>query len=255
MRPITPEQVTPQITALFNLNHPTMPRAFNVLEGITRGQIVVDELENPTWAIVREAAYGTLYPGGQLDKATIESLVSHFRQIGEVGIGCWLDDPLNDLLPSQADYDGRTLYFTHRTSHTDFEPAPLPNGYSLRPRDSHLLPRSPDYESNLISFGSAENILRHTLGVYILYDDRIVCEASTGAATHGLIEIGVGTAESHRQRGLAYLACKQLIGQCEAEGLSVWWDCAKQNLPSVKLAHKLGFHSEREYRYVWWAKG
>lgn len=254
MLSISPEQVTPQVAALFDLHHPTMPRAFQVLDGIIRGQIVVDALEAPTWALVREAAYGTLYPGGRLDKAILESLVSHFRQIGEVGIGCWLDDPLNDLLPAQADYDGRTLYFTQRTPHTDSETATPPNGYSLHPRDEHLLQQSPDYESNLMSFGSAENILRHTHGVCVLHEGVIVCEASTGAATHRLIEIGVGTAESHRQRGLAYWACQQLIGQCEAQGLSVWWDCAKQNIPSVKLAHKLGFHSEREYRYVWWSK-
>jgi len=43
---LTPQQITPAITALFDITRPTMPRAFNVLEGITGGQIVVDDLKS-----------------------------------------------------------------------------------------------------------------------------------------------------------------------------------------------------------------
>ncbi len=41
---------------------------------------------------------------------------------------------------------------------------------------------------------------------------------------------------------------------CEAQGYATWWDCAKQNTPSARLARKLGYQNEQEYRYVWWAK-
>jgi len=82
----------------------------------------------------------------------------------------------------------------------------------------------------------------------------VVCEAATGAPTHGLIEVGVTTHESHRQRGLATIACASLITRCEAQGYKTWWDCAKQNLSSTRLARKLGYQNEREYRYIWWQK-
>ena len=36
------DQVTKDILSLFEFNKPTMPRAFNALEGITRGEIFVD---------------------------------------------------------------------------------------------------------------------------------------------------------------------------------------------------------------------
>jgi len=251
---IHPHQITPPITALFDIHQPTMPRAFNVLEGITRGQILTDDPQPPTWAAVRENAFGTLYLGGRITSDLVESLIIHFRQTGDVGLGCWLDSPLNDILPSAPDYDGRTLYFTdHTPQHRDLLPIPLPTGYTIVSRDAERLKQSPDYVMTMDSFGTIENIMQHTLGFVILHDGIVVCEAATGAPTHGLIEMGVNTSEAHRRRGLAAIACAHLIEVCTAKGYSTWWDCAKQNIPSINLARKLGYRNKREYRYVWWA--
>ncbi|MEN9938556.1 MAG: acetyltransferase, partial [Chloroflexota bacterium] len=82
----------------------------------------------------------------------------------------------------------------------------------------------------------------------------VVCEAATGAAVEGLIEVGVTTREDERGRGLATAACAALITSCEADGLSTWWDCAAQNTPSTRLARRLGFRDERTYRYCLWQK-
>ena len=251
---ITYGQVTPEILALFDISKPTMPRAFNVLEGLNRGQILVDDLAKPALAVVRDSMYGTLYFGGDVSASLITALVQHFRRIGEVGIGCWLDDPVNAIIPPDFDYDGRTYYFTERSSLTNAQNLRLPAGYCLLPRDEELFRKSFDYQATLDLFGSVENVLRYTLGVAILHEDTLVCEAATGAHTQGLIEIGVTTAEPFRGQGFATIACAQLIQMCEEQGYKTWWDCAKQNTPSVRLAKKLGYQNEPEYRYVWWAK-
>ena len=245
-------QVTPELLSLFDITKPTMPRAFNVLEGLNRGDILVDQSAHPRWAVVRESTYGTLYFAGQVDATLVHMLVEHFRTLGEVGIGCWLDDPLNHMLPANPDYDGRTLYFTER-SRSIAPQVQLPDRHSLAVRDRALLRQSFDYDSTVSAFSTEENVLQNTLGIAILYEDNVVCEAATGAATHGRIEVGVTTHEAHRGRGLASLACWRLIQMCEAQGYETWWDCAKQNTPSVKLARKLGYQKEQEYRYVWWA--
>jgi GNAT superfamily N-acetyltransferase len=251
---ITHQQVTPDLPALFDITKPTMPRAFHVLEGLNQGQILVDDPAQPTSAVVRDGMYGTLYFGGNVSASLLASLVPHFREIGEVGIGCWLDDPLNGMIPADFDYDGRTYYFTERLPHNDTQRFELPTGYSLFPRDENLFRKSFDYQSTLDMFGTVENVLRHTLGAVILHGDTMVCEAATGAPTHGLIEVGVTTAEPYRGEGFASIACARLIEMCEEHGYKTWWDCAKQNTPSVKLARKLGYQNEQEYRYVWWAK-
>lgn len=121
-------QVTPALLSLFDLSRPTMPSAFHVLEGITRGEILLDDPDRPAWAAVHEVTYGTRYIGGNMDADLLSSPVDRIRRDGEVGIGCWLDDPLNDMLPPNPDYDGRTLYFTERTRSVDERRVPLPRG-------------------------------------------------------------------------------------------------------------------------------
>lgn len=256
MLAITAQQVTPNILALFDLTKPTMPRAFNVLEGSIRGQILVDDLAQPRWAVVREATYGTLYFGGQLNAALVTTLVDHFRHIGDVGIGCWPDAALNAMLPPNPEYGGRTLYFTDRSAQVPLQPLiqQLPADYTMVLRDQHLFSQSFDYEDTLATFGSVENVMRYTLGVVVLQGDMVFCEAATGPLTHGRIEVGVTTGVAYRQRGLASIACARLIELCEAQGYATWWDCAKQNIASTRLAWKLGYQNEREYRYVWWPK-
>jgi GNAT superfamily N-acetyltransferase len=251
---ITQEEVTPEILALFDITKPTVPRAFHVLEGVNRGQILVDDMNRPSSAVVRDGMYGTLYFGGKINAAQVASLVQHFRGMGEVGIGCWLDDPLNEMIPTDFDYDGRTYYFTERDSSINGQNIQLPDGYRLLPRDEALFRKSFDYQSMVDLFGNIENVLRHTLGVTILDGDTLVCEAATGAPTQGWIELGVTTAEAYRGRGFASIACARLIELCEEQGYKTWWDCARQNTPSVKLAKKLGYQNDPEYRYVWWAK-
>jgi RimJ/RimL family protein N-acetyltransferase len=251
---ITADQVTSGVLSLFDLSKPTMPRAFNVLEGVNRGQILVDDPSYPTSAVIRDAIYGTLYFGGQINMSLFEALVQNFCRLGDVGFGCWLDDPINQMIPSTPDYDGRTLCFTQRLHVKNDEQRSLPDGYSVALRDRELFKQSFDYQSTLAAFTNEENVLEHTLGIMILYEGRVVCEAATGAPTHGQIEVGITTEESHRQRGLAFIACTRLIKLCEAKGYRTWWDCAKQNIPSVNLARKLGYRNEREYRYVWWRR-
>ena len=219
-----------------------MPRAFNVLEGVITGQVLVDNLIQPDWAVVREGIYGTLYFGGQITSSVIPSAFEHFFQFGGIGVGCWLDSPLNKILPANPDYDGFTLYFTERSSvETNLVTlySQLPSDYDLVSRDEQLFKKSFDYDSTLASFGSIENVMQRTLGMSLVQGDFLVCEAATGAPTHGVIEVGVTTHENFRQKGLATIACAKLIEACETQGYSTWWDCAKQNTPSVRLQKNL----------------
>jgi GNAT superfamily N-acetyltransferase len=256
MLTLTATEVTPALLALFDRSQPTVPRALAVLAGIFGGRIVADDPLEPSWAAVQEATYGTLYLGGQPPAALVAELLEHLRQEGDVGLGCWPDDPLATMQLPEPQYDGRTLYFPARSPAIALEPllGALPPGYQLVTRDAALFACSFDMADTLATFGSVEAVLRHTRGVMLLHDDELVCEASTGAMVEGCIEVGVTTHEQFRGRGLATLTCAALIAACEAEGLATWWDCATQNEPSVRLARRLGYGEGREYRYRWWQR-
>lgn len=256
MQIVEQHEVTPALTALFDPSGPTVPRAMNVLEGTTRGMILADDPTSPGWAAVYESAFGTLYLGGRVDATLLAELVARCRRIGGVGIGCWPASELSALLPPNPAYDGRALFFAERSAQVPLEAlaGALPAGYSLAVRDARLLAQSPDLADTLAAFGSTEAILQHTLGVVVLRDEAVCCEAATGAPSHGRIEVGVTTLEPHRRRGLALCTCARLIGMCEARGYATWWDCASQNEASARLAYALGYRHPREYGYVWWPR-
>lgn len=102
-----------------------------MLAGIVRGRILADDPVEPIWAAVQEATYGTLYLGGRPPAALVVELLERLRQEGDVGIGCWPDDPLASMSLPEPQYDGRTLSFPARSPAVALEPllGALPLGY------------------------------------------------------------------------------------------------------------------------------
>jgi hypothetical protein len=252
---LTPDRIPLALQAFFERDLPDAPRAFAVLDGIAAGQILTDDATRPTWGAVREATYGTLYLGGALDAARVQRLVDRLRQSGDVLICPWPDDPLVQLLPNGAVYDGRAIYFADRDQTVDLAPyiGQLPPDCQLRRADRALFARSLDRETAIAELGSIDAVLAKTLRVFLMRGEDILCEAATGPATRGRMEMGVTTLEGHRRYGYATIACAQLIALCEEAGYATWWDCAEQNTASAALARKLGYGNGRPYRVLMWS--
>lgn len=83
------------------------------------------------------------------------------------------------------------------------------------------------------------------LGVVALKDGVPVAGASSYSAYAGGIEIEIDTKKEFRRRGLATACGAKLILECLDRGLYPSWDA--QNLWSVALAEKLGYHFDHEY--------
>ncbi len=105
-------------------------------------------------------------------------------------------------------------------------------------------------------FSDWETYRQQGLGVMILKDGMPVAGASSYSAfgpwdiggrgeKRGGIEIEIDTREEYRRRGLAFVCGARLILECLDRGLYPSWDA--QNLWSVSLAEKLGYHFDYEY--------
>jgi RimJ/RimL family protein N-acetyltransferase len=101
-------------------------------------------------------------------------------------------------------------------------------------------------------YGSAEKALQEGIGLCLTRGQEILCEASAGPSSNGLIEIGVETKRDHRQHGYATWVCSCLIQECEGLGLRTYWNCDAQNPASIALARKLGYRSGKRYRLLAW---
>jgi hypothetical protein len=103
---IPAHQVSPSLRALFDMNQPLAIRCFAVLDGAIRGQIWTDDLAQPTWGAVQEAAFGTLFLGGRPEASLVHELVTELRQERDVALVLWPDHSYNQLLPPAPDFDG-----------------------------------------------------------------------------------------------------------------------------------------------------
>lgn len=253
---VRPNQVTPQLHALFDPRQPAGFRCFAVLEGAAAGRILTDDPDIPAWGAVQEAAFGTLYPGGALDPPTWRQLIAELRHCGDVLVGLWPGDPGIKDLPPERDYDGFTIDFTDRSLGAGLGAYlwQIPDGYNLRDLDRELFERSEDRDFYRALYGSAEQALESLQARFLMRGNEICCEAYAYFAALGTIEIAVSTRAEYRGHGYATFTCAHLIQACERQGYRTYWNCARQNLASAAVARKLGYRAEREYRLLAWYK-
>jgi GNAT superfamily N-acetyltransferase len=248
------QSITPPIKAMLTPDEPAGLRMLGVLDGILPGAIFVDRFPDPTWAVVQEAEYGTIYLGGFIDRQELGDLIDRLRNTGDVLLGMWPEDGRWNLVPPGADYEGQVLDFYERpfgTGLDDFLVA-IPAGCEIRQVDVDLFERSRDRVEHIRSFGSLENTLNNLLGFYLMRDDEILCEALAGPMIRGIREIGVVTYEGHRRKGYGTVTCAYLVQACENTGLQTYWNCNKSNTASAALARSLGYRVEKEYELKAW---
>ncbi len=249
---LTPLQVTPRLQALFSRTDPASVRCFAVLGGRAAGKVFTDDPVNPTWAVLQEATFGSLYIAGDVQPVLLDQLVADLRQDGDVLVGLRPDDPRWKLLPPTPDYSGYVREFTDRIA--QFLPPEIPEGCRLQQLDHSLSKQILGRNLLIHMYGSIQQALEWGYGLCLLRNDELLCEAFAGPSANGVIEIGVETNPHHQRKGYASLTCSHLIQQMELRGLTTYWNCASQNLPSVALARKLGYKSEKEYPLMAWFK-
>lgn len=126
--------------------------------------------------------------------------------------------------------------------------AALPAGYELNMIDEPLYEKCKaaawcnDFVSQYADYGTYRE---WGLGVVAVRDGEIVSGASSYSSYRGGIEIEVDTKEGYRRKGLATICAAKLILECLERGWYPSWDA--QNLWSVALAEKLGYHFGHTY--------
>lgn len=124
----------------------------------------------------------------------------------------------------------------------------LPEKYELRMVDEKLYDacRSCEWSRDLVAqYDTYEKYRELGLGAVVLENGKPVSGASSYTRYREGIEIEIDTEKDHRRQGLASVCGAKLILECLNRGLYPSWDA--QNLWSVALAEKLGYHYSHAY--------
>lgn len=124
----------------------------------------------------------------------------------------------------------------------------LKEGYEVKLIDQEIFAQtrkqkwSMDFTSQFADYGDYH---KRGLGAAVVANGELVSGASSYTVYQEGIEIEIGTRQDYRRKGLASVCGARLILECMERGLYPSWDA--QNLWSVKLAEKLGYHFDRAY--------
>ena len=107
------------------------------------------------------------------------------------------------------------------------------------------------HEAQPIGFwGDLRTSLIEGLVVGAIVKGKVVATSFIAARGQQYVDIGVYVLENHRRRGLATAAASLIARSVQSDGLIPVWGCGSHNLPSLKLARKLGFVEVSRRTYV-----
>jgi predicted GNAT family acetyltransferase len=120
----------------------------------------------------------------------------------------------------------------------------------LMSEDLTLLETLP-HEAQPIGFwGDLRTSLTEGLVAGAIVEGKVVATSFVAARGQRYVDVGVYVLENHRRRGLAAAVASLVTRSVQVDGLIPVWSCGSHNLPSLKLARKLGFVEVSRRTYV-----
>jgi len=218
----------------------------------------VDDPAAPRAALVWDQAYNYYCLGSQacLENVLKDTVLPQARAAGrDIGIfhyapGEW-ESALPVLLPGiPMKTLARSFYAFEASTVIN---APLPPGYRLQPIDAALLAderigHREDILAELrLMWARPEDFLEVGFGYCILHESSIACWCTAEYLSEGKCGIGIETQQEHRRKGLATAAATAVVRESLSRGLTPHWDCWATNLPSARVAEKVGFTLQEAY--------
>src|SRR5262245_35093326 len=130
----------------------------------------------------------------------------------------------------------------------------VPTGYQITQIDLELAQHiGREVSADLMLpevWASPADFVAHGIGFCARTGERIVCGAVSAARCDTAIEIQINTLPAYRRLGLATVVGALLVAHCVEHGLEPDWDTATDNLPSQRLAQRLGYVPESHYEWL-----
>ncbi len=225
-----------------------------VLEGLYKGRVFADDLNNPQSAFITQGGVWWFLAGDTRNAAFNQSLNSALfnRTIsGEKGWGGMLvchqgdwDTQIPLIFAPHIPITTQRLHYTSRQLQVDWR-SQISDDFEIRFIDQSLV------EDGIELHGTVADILnarqevmepdRKAMGYVAIYNREIVASSVINCIVNRGGDISLFTNPEHRRRNLAYLTSAALIEYALSHGIEVvHWNCESFNTGSIRTAEKLG---------------
>ncbi len=239
----------------------------SIIDGNTRGKIFVDNIENPKTALVW-AIYCMYYFLGDGNNSEFFSKFHEFiknelypmnKELGcDTFIATIIEDQnfeknLDFLLKDKNHEKGYTQTFKF-----DIDIFLKKNSENFS-SDSNYIIKKIDFtqKNNVDQSELVENILEFWpttdsfsnigSGFYLEHDNKIVSSCFSCGVSKNLSEIVINTyEESYRKKGFGEIVAMAFINECIEKNMIPSWETDESNIPSIRLAEKVGFKKDRK---------
>jgi RimJ/RimL family protein N-acetyltransferase len=236
-----------------------------LLAGILPGAVYVDDRSAPRSALARVGFRFFLvgFEGNDrfnegLRRLFLETIYPQAQAAGRVEFvlyyepGRW-EREIEGILEGKFPMQDTRHYYAFRELRHDWR-ARVPPGFAVRPVDRVLLEGErlgnldPLVEEVLSEGASVEHYRTHRFGFCVASQDEIAGWCLSENNWQDRCEVGIGTFEGYRRRGIATITASALIEDALARGLTtVGWHCYASNEASMATAQTVGFEKASEY--------
>jgi RimJ/RimL family protein N-acetyltransferase len=216
-----------------------------------------DREEEPSVCVIREGH--SLFVGGDAKGQAAEAamdflgrdlLTPELRQELRVMKIVYPDDAWKALLLSALSGDSVNTYmrcvFRHPTPGS-FLAAPAPHIQYITADTAKLDNFSMIRDEVESTLGSFEKFLAEGFGYTLVMENRVCGFCTAEYLSAGECAIGIEVLQEYQKKGFASHMTACFLQECSKRGLTPYWECWKNNIPSVRTAEHAGFSGRTEY--------
>ena len=96
-------------------------------------------------------------------------------------------------------------------------------------------------------WNSLDDFFANGFGFCSVYHDEIVCWCTAEYVSDTMCGIGIETVRKYQNQGYATVTTSAFVEHCISMNITPHWDCWSDNIPSVKVAEKVGFTNLLQY--------
>ena len=223
----------------------------SIAEGFQSGDIYTDSAEYPTFALFWHVS-GFAYLTGRPNDGDLEEIYKLMKNEDGTNPRRFVlelkDEVVRAYFQRKTDVEEHPRYRFRLQDKETLDEA-VPEGYELREVDAGLLSKICGTIVPALFWRSEEEFLENGKGYCVMYGDEVASVAFSAAVSSKQVDIGIETAESHRNKGLAVISAKKMVEYVKSIHKEPVWDCNVANVGSRRTAERVGFEIMAEHAF------